>query len=113
MNAFWRNTLLVFRMIQPNQRQFKDISLVGVNQRQMRFLAFVGFSTPQHAIRACCVDLDECLHAHSALIWQHAIRACCVDLDECLNAYSALIWIYSPKAGAFPKRAYQGGGPLN
>ena len=27
--------------------------------------------------------------------------------------YSALIWIYSPKAGAFPKRAYQGGGPLN
>ncbi|MCE2400169.1 hypothetical protein J4G08_04690, partial [Candidatus Poribacteria bacterium] len=26
----------------------------------------------------------ECLHAHSALIWQHAIRACCVDLDECL-----------------------------
>ena len=37
------------------------------------FSLWEGFSTPQHAIRACCVDLDECLHAHSSLIWQHAM----------------------------------------
>ncbi len=52
MNAFWRNTLLVFRMIQPNQRSMRQIngpnalwhSPYGMlpNQRQMRFLAFGG-----------------------------------------------------------------------
>ena len=31
MNAFWRNTLLVFRMIQPNQRQMRFWHLAGVN----------------------------------------------------------------------------------
>ncbi len=58
-----------------HRRQFKHtitrLPLVGGKPYKPDLYVFIGVENPQHATRACCVDLDKCQKAHLALIHSH------------------------------------------